>query len=70
MERRAEIASLRARIKARREHAPPRATFDLEARLQPLVHAELEEAITAAQRARAADRRDPGSRQREIEFDD
>ena len=70
MERLAEIASLKARIKARREHRPPRPTFDLEARLQPLVHAELEAEVTAAQRVQARDRRDPGSFQRELELDE
>ena len=70
MSRSAEIAALRARIQARRDHKPPRATFDLEARLQPLVHAELEAQVAAAQRARARDRRDPGSFQRELELDE
>lgn len=70
MSRSAEISALKARIQARRDHKPPRATFDLEARLQPLVHAELEAQVAAGRKALARDRRDPGSRQQELELDD
>lgn len=61
-------AELRARI-ARKRRARESTARDF-VRLQDALHAELAASIEDAQRARARDRRDPGSRQRELELDE
>lgn len=68
MSRLAEILQLRGRIRRKREERRP--TFQDEARLQLLVHAELAEELEQVRRERARDRRDPGSRQREFDLDE
>jgi hypothetical protein len=70
MDRAAEIASLKARIAARKAARPPRPTFELEARLRPLVLEQLAAEVEAAQREAARERREPGSYQRELELDE
>ena len=66
--REASIEQLLDRIRRKRSSRQSIAR-DL-VRLQDARHAQLAAEIEAAQRARAHDRREPGSFQREIEFDE
>lgn len=65
---RSEISDLRSRVRRKREAG--RSTFREVERLRLLVIEELRGQLDSEAREQARDRREPGSFQREIDFDD